>query len=319
MTLNEIKEIIESYVAANKTGVEGPFTPSSDNLANLLDKIAKTITIDGQFADKLEIFNGEELPLGKTIEEWYQDLCVVAEYDGEGEGALAPHYPTYQENSYSYTLGRKVIQTTLAYNDYERAFNSPAEYEAIVNMVLKRLYDTYAVFKYNTKKQLLANTIAKAEEADDAAGVIVKTLAAPTNTDTGEAFIQQVKSDIEAASFISEGNSLNTGATLGASEGLVLVVKKGTMPALDVNTMAGAFHLDKLAIPAEIVVVDDFGDADAKYYAMLVDSRAIRLHPSYMAVREQMNGKGDFMNFFLHTENTGFISRNTFLRVYKTN
>ena len=318
MTLNEIKEIIESYVAANKTGVEGPFTPSSDNLANLLDKIAKTITIDGQFADKLEIFNGEELPLGKTIEEWYQDLCVVAEYDGEGEGALAPHYPTYQENSYSYTLGRKVIQTTLAYNDYERAFNSPAEYEAIVNMVLKRLYDTYAVFKYNTKKQLLANTIAKAEEADDAAGVIVKTLAAPTNTDTGEAFIQQVKSDIEAASFVSEGNSLNTGATLGASEGLVLVVKKGTMPALDVNTMAGAFHLDKLAIPAEIVVVDDFGDADDKYYAMLVDSRAIRLHPSYMAVREQMNGKGDFMNFFLHTENTGFISRNTFLRVYKS-
>lgn len=318
MTLNEIKDIIAGYVEAAQTGVAGEFVPSYDNLAGLLDKIAKTITIDGQFADKLEVFNGEELDLGRTIEEWYQDLCVVAEYDENGTNALAPSYPTYQENAYSYTLGRKVIQTTLKYNDYERAFNSPAEYEAIVNMVLKRLYDTYAVFKYNSKKQLLANTIAKAESSAGVAN-IVKTLAAPTNTDTGEAFIEQVKADIEAASFVSEGNSLNASATLGASEGLVLVVKKGTMPALDVNTMAGAFHLDKLAIPAEIVVVDDFGDADDKYYAVLVDKRAIRLHPSYMAVREQMNGKGDFMNFFLHTENTGFISRNTFLRVYKTN
>lgn len=317
MTLQSIKEFIAGYVDVAFQG-NTTFTPSYDNLAGLLDKIAKTITIDGQFADKLEIFNGEELDLGRTIEEWYQDLCVVAEYDENGRDALAPSYPTYQDNAYSYTLGKKVIQTTLKYNDYERAFNSPAEYEAIVNMVLKRLYDTYAVFKYNSKKQLLANTIAKAE-ASAAAANIVKTIAAPTNTDTGEAFIEQVKKDIEAASFVSEGNSLNAQATLGASEGLVLVVKKGTVPALDVNTYAGAFHLDKLAMPAEIVVVDDFGDADAKYYAMLVDKRAIRLHPSYMAVREQMNGKGDFMNFFLHTENTGFISRNTFLRVYKTN
>ena len=317
MTLTQIKEFIAEYVDAASQG-NTTFTPSYDNLAGLLDKIAKTITIDGQFADKLEVFNGEELDLGRTIEEWYQDLCVVAEYDENGNNALAPSYPTYQDNSYSYTLGRKVIQTTLKYNDYERAFNSPAEYEAIVNMVIKRLYDTYAVFKYNSKKQLLANTIAKAEESTGAAN-IVKTIAARTNTDTGEAFIEQVKKDIEAASFVSEGNSLNAGATLGASEGLVLVVKKGTVPALDVNTYAGAFHLDKLAMPAEIVVVDDFGDADEKYYAMLVDSRAIRLHPSYMAVREQLNAKGDFMNFFLHTENTGFISRNTFLRVYKTN
>ena len=315
MTLTQIKQLIASYVAANDQG-NATFTPSYDNLAGLLDKIAKTITIDGQFADKLEVFNGEELELGRTIEEWYQDLCVVSDYD-ENEDPNSPHYPTYQDNAYNYTLGRKVIKTTLKYNDYERAFNSPAEYEAIVNMVIKRLYDTYAVFKYDAKKQLLANLIAKAGTSA-AAGTLVKTLAAPVDTDSGEAFIEQVKKDIEAASFVSEGNSLNATATLGASEGLVLVVKKGTMPALDVNTMAGAFHLDKLAIPAEIVVVDDFGDADDIYYAMLVDKRAIRLHPSYMAVREQLNGAGDFMNFFLHTENTGFISRNTFLRVYKT-
>lgn len=320
MTLSQIKTIITAYVAANSQSNVGtqnaPFTPSYANLAGLLDKIAKTITVDGQFADKLEVFNGEELELGRTIEEWYQDLCVVAAYDPTGANALAPTYPTYQDNAYNYSLGRKVIQTTLKYNDYERAFNSPAEYESIVNMVLKRLYDTYAVFKYDAKKQLLANTIAKAEAASNAS-TLCKVVAAPVDAATGEAFIEEVKKDVEAASFVSEGNSLNATATLGASEGLVLVVKKGTMPALDVNTMAGAFHLDKLAIPAEIIVVDDFGDANSKYYAMLVDKRGIRLHPDYMAVREQMNGKGDFMNFFLHTESTGFISRNTFLRVYK--
>ena len=316
MTLTEIKELVAEYVSAGSQA-NTEFNVTNDNLAGLLDKIAKTITVDGLFADKLEIFNGEELPLGKTIEEWYQDLCVVSDYD-ENEDPNSPHYPTYQDNAYSYTLGRKVIKTTIKYNEYEKAFNSPAEFAECVNMITKRLYDTYAVFKYNSKKQILANLITKAEESD-AAGNIVKTIAAPTSAATGEAFIQQVKSDIEAASFVSEVNSLNAEATLGASEGLVLVVKKGTMPALDVHTLAGAFHQDKLAIPAEIVVVDDFGDAENAYYAMLIDKRAIRLHPSYMAVREQLNAAGDFLNIFLHTENTAFISRNTFTRVYKSN
>ena len=147
---------------------------------------------------------------------------------------------------------------------------------------------------------------------------LVKEIAIPVSDVTGEAFIEQVLKDVEVASDFSEGHSLN-GNTLGGNPeaGLVLVIKQGVMPALKVQTLAGAFHREELAIPAEIVVIPDFGDADSDIYALLVDRRIMRLHNTYRAVRENLNGQGDFLNMFYHTENTAHISRNCFVKVYE--
>lgn len=65
MTLAQIRTAVANYVAASKQA--GTWVASTNNLASLIDKIAKTITIDGLFADKLPQLDGEELPLGKTI------------------------------------------------------------------------------------------------------------------------------------------------------------------------------------------------------------------------------------------------------------
>lgn len=146
---------------------------------------------------------------------------------------------------------------------------------------------------------------------------LVTSIAQPTTAETGEAFIEQVLADVEVASDFSEGHSLN-GNTLGGNPeaGLVLVMKQGIMPALKVQTLAGAFHREDLAIPAEIVVIPNFGDADDDFYAVLVDRRIMRLHNTYRAVRENMNGQGDFLNMYYHTENTVHVSRNCFVKVY---
>lgn len=149
---------------------------------------------------------------------------------------------------------------------------------------------------------------------------LVTEIAKPVDATTGEDFIEQVLADVEVASDFSEGHSLN-GNTLGGNPdaGLVLVMKQGVMPPLKVKTLAGAFHKDELALPAEVVIIPNFGDADADFYAVLVDRRIMRLHNTYRAVRENQNGQGDFLNMFYHTENTAHISRNCFVKVYKDN
>ena len=373
VTLKEMEAIVAEYVRAELQA--GTFTPSKDNLAGLTDKIAKTLTIDGIYTDKLPELDGEELPYGKTIEEWFQDLVAVEVYNdyktddvNSAYDALKPYYPSYEDCAYSYTLGRKVIPTTIKYDEYERAVTNGEDLARITNMILKRLYDTYGLFKYDCKKQILANAVKKCDEvmsttgatavanttatfavvkgtrytltttgevaigvkadavaktwaANVAAGNIivynlVETLAKPVDTQTGEAFVESVKKKVEDGEFISEGNALN-GATIGAAEGLYLFIKKGLRPILDVQVEAGAFNPEKLAIPAKIVVVDDIPTEDGKTYAILADTRAMRLHPTYMAIREQLNGRGDYMNYFLHTENTAFISKNCFLHVWK--
>ena len=143
----------------------------------------------------------------------------------------------------------------------------------------------------------------------------VQEVAVPEDASTGEAFIKAVKHCVEVAQDISEGYSLN-GNTIGAEQGLALYVKQGVMPSLEVDTMAGAFHLEKLATGLDAKVIRDFGSTSSKAYAVVMDVRGIRLHTDYEAVRDNFNGAGDFQNLFSHFEFTGFISRNAFFTIF---
>lgn len=372
LSLPELKALVANVVTASKIS-NGTFSVTRDNIVGLVDKIGKIVTLDSNLAiDKLAEFDGEYLSFGKTIEEWYQDLILPVSYDSDGAGALAPHDPTYRPNFYSYTVGKKVIKTTIRNNDIERAVHFIEQFNEIVAMQYKRLSDSMAQYRYGCKRQMLGRFVGLVESAQDTTGnnawnagtartegtlvyytdlnsvthfgIVVKayastdnktwdeavaggwvivydmisTLAKPVDTQTGEAFIKECKKVVERALDVSEGNSLN-GNTLGAVEGLVLVMKQGILPSLEVDTYAGAFHLDQVGIPARAIVVKDFGaEADDKCYAVLMDARAMRLHNTYRAVRENMNGDGDFLNLFSHTEDTAWISRNAFIHIFKT-
>ena len=367
LSLTELKSVVASYVDANKVSVD-TYTITRDNIVGLVDKIAKIFTLDTSYADKLAIFDGEQFSMAKDIEEWQQDLIMVSDYSASGDDALSPSYPTYRPPFYSKSLGKKVFKTTIPNNNVERAVHFVEQFESIVAMQSKRLFDSEAIWRYEQKREILAKMIAEidlvyattktftantkydvgeylrsASTGTIAYGVVVKPIAVatalsswanavaggyiivadlksevavPTDTSSAEAFIKQLKKDVEVAEDISEGHSLS-GNTLGASGSLVLLVKQGVMPELDVDAMAGAFHLDKISLPAETIVIKDFGSDNTNVFAMLIDSRSVRLHNSYRAVRENMNGSGDFLNLFLHTENTAHYSRNTFVKIYR--
>lgn len=364
----QLASAVATYVKSNVIAIES-FSATYNNSVGLLDKIAKTYTIESTYVDKLAIFNGEELEFGKTIEEWKSDLIMPEDYDEVGSGTLAPHKSTYRPVSYSYTQGRKYIPQTIYNNDVERAVNNPAEFASIIADKSKAMYDSETMFEYALKRQALGTLIArcvyamnpanatvfaaatamqtvntlvkeasastdtyilvKKYGANDASsfadavakGFLIKNdlvteIAKPVDTATGEAFVEKLKKDVEIAEDFSEGHSLN-GNTLGSNNPLVLVALQGIKPVLDVQVLAGAFHEDKVALPADMVTITDFGNDNSGAYAILMDRRGMRAHNSYRAVRENINGQGDFLNLFFHTEWTVHISRNTFVKVYK--
>ena len=340
LSIAQLKSVVASYVNSNKISVDS-FSVTRDNSVGLLDTLGKIYTLWQNYGDKLDIFDGEDLSFGKTIEEWAQDLILPA----------------------------------IRNNDIERAVHNIAQFEDIISGKTKAMYDSETMFRYAIKRQALGVLIERCDDAMDASNadvtlategasisgahavneifavtatskvyVLVKPIASgagltgttaiaggylvelklvteiaqPVSDVTGEAFIEQVLADAEIASDFSEGHSLN-GNTLGGNPeaGLVLVMKQGIMPKLKVQTLAGAFNKEELAMPAEIRVIPDFGDADADFYAVLVDRRIMRLHNTYRAVRENLNGQGDFLNMYYHTENTAHVSRNCFVKVYK--
>ena len=138
----------------------------------------------------------------------------------------------------------------------------------------------------------------------------------PVDTATGEAFIKAVKVAVERASDVSEGSSLN-GNVLGVEEDLGLYFKQGVMPSIEVDTLAGAFHQEQLALGVDSKVIKDFGSTTSTAFAVLLDKRAIRLFEGYNATRSNENGYGDRLNIFRHVEYTGHYSRNAFICVFK--
>lgn len=325
-TLANIKTAVAAYVLAAKQA-DSNWTPASESFTGLIEKIMKTVVIDGNFNDKLPELDGDNIEFGQAIEEFYINMTAPLAYSdfaddyvgGTDEGAAAgaelrPYRPAFDDVAYSERLGRKVFPTTVDDENYKKALHNDGEFSNLVALTMKRLYDAIAIWKYGQKKQLLGNFIDKAT----AAGIKV-TLAKPEDTATGEAFIKAIKDACEDASFVSEGNSLNTSATIGAEEGLVLYIKKGIMSSLEVDTLAGAFNKEELAVPCRIKVVEDFGTVtNTKAYAVLVDPRGIKLHSNINKVKEAPNAIGDYTNYFAHTENTGFISKYTFVRVFET-
>ena len=324
MTLSGLASFVASYVDASKQA--GTWSATTNNTIGLLDKIGKIITIDGDFQDKLPEFNGDDLPLGKTIEEYFIDLTLPEAFDNTGANTLAPHSPSVESVVYSYTLGRKVIATTERYDDVERASLTTEGASNIISKIMERLYNSQSLYEYTIKKQLLGNACIKALTATHASS-LVDTIAIPSDSSTGEAFLKLVKSDIEDASFSTEGNNLGN-YLIGKAPKLNLYFQKGVMPSLEVDTFAGAFHREDLALPVDIKVLDDFGtiaytsggvsvDDSANIFGVLLDIRGIKLHNTYRAVRSQLNAEGDFINFFYHTEFTGFISKSVYIHLYK--
>ena len=320
MTLSGLQSFVSTYVAAAKQA--GAWDDTTNNTIGLLDKVGKQITLDGTFNDKLPELSGDDLPLGKTIEEWFIDLTLPSDYDSTGAYAMAPADPSVEDVAYSYTLGRKKVKTTRRFDDVERASLTAEGAGSIIAKILERLYNSQSVYEYAAKKQLLGNAIAKGIGATNASNMII-TIAKPTDSTTGEALIKQIKKDIEKAQFVNEGNNLGN-YLIGASPSLKLYFSIGILPELEVDTFAGAFHREDLALPVEIGIVDDFGvinvsdtDYSDKFFGMLCDPRGIKLHTGYRAVRTQENADGDFINFYYHSEFTGYISKSTFFRFYR--
>ena len=159
-----LKSFVASYVDDAKIGVD-TWSQTRDNTVGLLDTLGKIYTNWQNYADKLALFDGEDLSFGKTIEEWAQDLIMPENFDASGSTTLAPHDSTYRPVSFSFTLGKKTIPQTIRNNDIERAVHNIAQFEDIIVGKTKAMYDSETMLRYGIKRQALG---VLAERCDDA-------------------------------------------------------------------------------------------------------------------------------------------------------
>lgn len=316
LTLSQLKTTVAGWLDEAKQAAS-TYTLTTNNIYDLIDKIGDVVTISQTFSDKLPELDGNDLPYGTTVEEYMLGLILpeanAFDQDTDSDNTIPYRKPVAEAPAYNFSFGKKRIVTSVPYNNVERAALNSADAASFVTMITERLENSESLYKYGLKKQLIGNLINKAVDAS-----LTETVAIPTDTTTSEAFIKAVKEAVEEASFANEGNALDKDAVIGSAPELTLYVKKGVMPTVEVDALAGAFNKADLAIPANVKVLDDFGTIDdSGVYAVLVDPRGIKLRSHYQATRTDESGYNDFITFTKHSEYTGFISKFTYVKVFK--
>lgn len=383
LTLAELKVLIGAMFASATIATQDPQYVLNET-AKVLNKIGLMVTIKGTYVDRLPEFDGPELPLGKTIEEYFMQLPKILDADRDGSEDGTPNDPSFLPASWSYSLAKKRIKQTKRYDEFEEACYTEGQFLDFVAEIEKSINDATTVYRYGLKRQLLGHGIALVESIIDgengdtaedgslvysyeaasastikqgayvvdddaqtgtnAHGVVVaeqgtipngttwaqavaagyiteydlaEDVAKPTTTAQGETFIKKVLDDVEIASENSAGHSLN-GATIGAVDDLRLYTLQGVRSVLAVDVKAGAFHRDELDLGAEMKSLPDFGNYSGRTWAVLTDSRTFVLFLGYLAMRVRENADGDFINFVRHMRHTPFMSRATFIKLYRT-
>lgn len=316
LTLEALKTAVGAYVDAAKQ-LGSTFTPTIDDFTKTVCKIGDMYTLYIPHVDKLPELSGSNLPFGETVEEFMvNDFLPADQTYSDQSGKRNAKRVTFDEAVYSYPLKEQIFELGVPRVQFQRVALGAQSMGNLIASSLSTLDSSANAWNYAAKRQLLGNMATAASNAANSAD-LVKTVAIPTDSATGEAFIKEVKKAVEDA---NDANDCNlAGHAAAAAPSLRLYVKKGVMPSLEVDTQAGAFHVEKLAIPAETKVVLDFGDADESIYAILVDPRAVKLCDDFNYVDNDYDGRMSQENFWRHLKQTGVISKYGFIRVFKKN
>ena len=149
---------------------------------------------------------------------------------------------------------------------------------------------------------------------------LVAEVAKPIDSSTGEAFLLAAKDAVSDAMHIeTEGNSLN-GVMLGRvpTDTLVLYVLDSVKHNIDIKTIAGAFHEDRLSVNVQVKGVSTLGsNCPSDVYAILVDTRGVKLCPHVSYTMQSPWARSGWITISRHEQPLPFISRNTFVKIFK--
>ena len=312
LTIETLKNAAAAYVDATKQ-LQSKFVPTVDDFTKTVCKIGDMKTLYLPHVDKLPELSGDNLPFGETIEEFMVNDFLPSDFVYEdGAPKKNAKRATFAEAVYSYPMKEQLWELGVPRDQFRRVSLGERSFGDLIASTLSTLDSSANAWNYAAKRQLLGNAALEAAKIPGC----TSSLAKPTDTASGEAFIKAVKACVEVASDMNNGNLAQH--TAAAAPSLTLYIMQGVMPSVEVDTMAGAVNEAKLAIPATVKTVLDFGTAsDSGVYAILVDSRAIKLHDDILTVTSDYEGRMDQDNFYRHQKQTGFISKYGYIHVFK--
>lgn len=262
-----------------------PYNPLARNelIPALVNLIASQSITTESFRNPLRVLNSNAMPYGNCEQEVYVNFAQGYAHDSNIsiEDATAI-YDSYIMALYHPVNFNNDYPVTIYYEDMRGAFLDNYGLRSMVQAKIESVVSACNWDEFTTAKELLAS-------AKRAGAVYPVHVDAVTDQTSANALAKQIQSYIDKIQFPNPLYNF-AGATSAAKEDTILLfVDPDTKAAMNVDSYASAYNLDRMIPKAQQILVDNFNDAEG-IVAVLVDKRFFKIREQYrMMVQDQVN------------------------------
>lgn len=262
-----------------------PYNPMARNelVPALVNLIASQSISTEAFRNPLRVLNSNAMPYGNGEQEVYVNFAQGYAHDAN----ISIEDATAIYDSYIMALYHKInfnndYPVTIWFEDMRGAFLDDYGLRSLVQAKVESVVSACNWDEFTTAKELIAS----AKRAGQIYPVHVDPV---TDQASANALAKQIQSYIDKIQFPNPLYNF-AGATSAAKEDTILLfVDPDTKAAMNVDSYASAYNLDRMIPKAQQVLIDNFNDAEG-IVAVLVDKRFFKIREQYrMMVQDNVN------------------------------
>lgn len=262
-----------------------PYNPMARNelVPALVNLIASQSISTEAFRNPLRVLNSNAMPFGNGEQEVYVNFAQGYAHDANIsiEDATAI-YDSYIMALYHVINFNNDYPVTIWFEDMRGAFLDDYGLRSLVQAKVESVVSACNWDEFTTAKELIAS----AKKAGQIYPVHVDKV---TDQQSANALAKQIQSYIDKIQFPNPLYNF-AGATSAAKEDTILLfVDPDTKAAMNVDSYASAYNLDRMIPKAQQILIDNFNNAEG-IVAVLVDKRFFKIREQYrMMVQDNVN------------------------------
>ncbi len=252
-----------------------PILEYTDVRNEFMTKLVKRIVetqIEGKvFNNKLSELEGEQVPLGYSIQDIYVNPAKGRKFNVEDFAGLLQKYEADVKQQFLTVNMDMQYPVTITRAKIKNAFTSWGALESFITGITNSLYSGANIDQYNFTKYLVSNAFRNGH-------TINRVITEPTTEATAKAFVKQARALAlnfgEASSDYNAWAKVNTDDTKALVtwtelDDIVFILRNDIIAELDVDVLASAFNIDSAKLMGRIIGVrnfDMYSDAGVKVY-----------------------------------------------------
>jgi len=270
-------------------------------ISALVNRIVYTRFEIKYFKNKLQVLEGEEIPLGYAGQEIYVNPAVGRNFNTDDFAGLLQKYEADVKVQYTAVNTDLQYPVTVSRHKLKQAFVSWDNLDSFIAQLSNSLYNGAYIDEYNNSKGLVSSAYKSNQVRVDVVQDIT------SNETVAKEFITKARTYF--LNFQEPSNNYNAWEKVGGAgkpvmtftipEDIVFIIRNDILAYLDVNVLAMAFNVDKSVLLGNIIGVNNFDIVNRETNKKVFDGSnifGIMADKSWFRIRRQDMYLDEFYN-----------------------